>query len=109
MTSFFVRNRYKTPQTDRRAHLRIGFDCPCRWNDGGVDRRGFSRDISPNDAGFTVRAISAPEVGQDIRLIFELEPEREWLASERATVKRCDLRTDGLCDVGVELNLPDDD
>jgi hypothetical protein len=97
------RNRYNSWDRDRRSHLRLDFDCPVRWTDGGVDRPGRARDVSPFDAGFTVRRLSAPEVGQDISLTFELEPDRDWLVSPRAKVTRCDLREDGLFDVGVEL------
>ncbi len=107
MLNALKRYRYGKRDRDRRAHLRLGFDCPIRWSDGGVDRPGRSRNISPYDAGFTVRPLSVPDVGQDISLVFELDPKRDWLVSPRAKVTRCDLRDDGLWDVGVELNQSD--
>ena len=92
------------PLMERRRHPRIGFDCPIRWNTGGVDRPGWSRDVSEENAGFTVRAISAPVVGERIGLIFELEPTLDWLVHEEATVRRCDQRQPGIYDVGVQFS-----
>ncbi len=97
--------RQRHDGADGREHLRLGFDCPIRWSHvgGGVDRRGLARDASESGAGFTVRAISRPEVGQSLRLVFELDDDHEWIVDEAAVVARCDPRPDGLCDVGVVL------
>jgi hypothetical protein len=95
--------RAARPTRERRSHVRLAFDCPARWNDGSADRCGTTRDVSDAGAGFTVRALCAPAVGQQIKLIFELDAEREWLVDEKARVVRCDARDDGLFDVGVEL------
>lgn len=83
--------------------MRLAFDCPARWTDGSADRYGLSRDVSQTGASFTVRALSAPRLGERIRLIFELDSDREWVVDENATVVRCDPRDDDLFDVGVEL------
>lgn len=91
------------PELDRRSHLRLPFDCPVRWSSGRVDRYGACRDVSERGAGFTVRRLSVPRIGERIRLVFELEPEREWVVDEAARVNRCDPRPDGMYDVGVEL------
>jgi hypothetical protein len=98
----------QTRQTDRpigerRSHVRLPFDCTARWSDGRVDRFGITRDVSEAGAGFTVRPLSAPAVGERVKLVFELDAEREWLVDEAARVVRCDARDDGLFDVGVEL------
>jgi len=92
------------PLHERRTYDRLGFDCPIRWNNGGVDRYGWARDVSDGDAGFTVRALGAPQLGDKIRLIFELCPDREWVVDECAIVKRCHEDEYGLCHVGVRLN-----
>jgi hypothetical protein len=68
-----------------------------------VDRYGLARDVSETGAGFTVRTICQPRVGQKIRLVFELDDDYEWVVDDRAVVTRCDPRSDGLCDVGVRL------
>lgn len=91
---------------ERRAFLRVGFDCPVRWNTGGADRPGWARDASEAGAGFTTHAISAPEIGQTIQLIFELDPQLQWIADESAIVQRCEKQGDGLCNVGVRLSDP---
>lgn len=91
------------PSNERRRYLRLGFDCPVRWSDGMVDRFGMSRDVSEAGAGFTVRGMSAPRIGQNIRLVFELDPEREWVVDEHAKVTRCEPREADLYEVGVEL------
>jgi len=83
--------------------MRLAFDCPARWTDGSVDRYGISRDISQTGVSFTVRPLSIPHLGERIKLIFELDTEREWVVDENAIVVRCDPREDGLFDVGVEL------
>ena len=90
------------PREDRSA-LRLEFDCPIRWSCGGVDRFGTARDASEIGAGFTVRSISQPCIGQEIRLVFELDGIYEWVVDERAIVTRCDPRPDGMTDVGVRL------
>jgi hypothetical protein len=89
---------------ERRTCSRTGFDCPVRWNDGGADRVGWARDASEGNAGFVTRAISAPRVGQSIHLVFELDPDLEWLVDEEAVVARCEHRKDDLCHVGVRLS-----
>ena len=91
------------PIRERRAHMRLAFDCPARWTDGLADRNGTSRDVSQSGAAFTVRPLSAPRIGEQIRLVFELDAEQEWVVDENATVVRCDPRDDGLFDVGVRL------
>jgi hypothetical protein len=91
------------PIRERRSHDRLAFQCLTRWNDGSADRYGISRDISQSGAALTVRALSAPRPGEQIRLVFELDSEREWIVDENATVVRCDSRDDGLFDVGVRL------
>ena len=96
-----------TRSPERRAHERVGFNCPVRWDAGGVDRVGWARDASERGAGFTTRAISAPQVGQGIRLVFELDSVREWVLDERAIVARCDPGDQGLCQIGVRLTLPE--
>lgn len=104
MSSKISSHQSEWTQPDRRAFPRIPFDCPVRWNSGGADRPGRARDVSEGGAGFTVRAMSAPKVGQAIRLMFELDPRLEWIVDERATVERCDEQSSGLWDVGVRLN-----
>ena len=94
--------KFSLPREDRSA-LRLEFDCPIRWSCGGVDRFGIARDASETGAGFTVRSISQPSVGQEIRLVFELDGTCEWVVDERAIVTRCDPRPDGMTDVGVQL------
>lgn len=88
---------------DYRVRPRLQFDCPIRWNCDGVDRFGMARDASEIGAGFTVRSLSRPLVGQAIRLVFELEDDHEWIVDDQAIVARCDRRADGLYDVGVRL------
>jgi len=100
-TSAFDRSGPVRPE--RRAFPRVGFDCPVRWNTGGVDRFGWARDASEGGAGFTVRSISKPGVGQTIHLAFELDPLLEWVADTEATVERCDELDDGLWNVGVRF------
>lgn len=95
----------RRPEQRRRPRLR--FDCPIRWSTGGVDRFGEARDVSEIGAGFTVRTLNRPAVGQNITLVFELDDEYEWVVDDRATVARCDERGDGLWDVGVQLRLLD--
>jgi hypothetical protein len=90
-----------------RVRPRLRFDCPIRWSCGGVDRFGIARDASEIGAGFTVRSLSQPQVGQEIRLVFELDDDHEWIVDEKAVVARCDPRPDGLCDVGVRLRKLD--
>jgi hypothetical protein len=93
---------------ERRLYARLPFDCPVRWSagdtSGTAERRGVSRDVSESGAGFTVRPLSAPEIGDRIRVVFELESEIEWVVDERARVTRCAPRHDGLYDVGVALS-----
>jgi len=91
-------------ETDRRASSRIRFDCPVRWRRGGADRYGWARDASEAGAGFTVRSLGAPAVGDTIRLVFELDDRYEWVVDEKAVVRRCDPRDHGLCEVGVRLS-----
>ena len=90
-----------SPMPERRACPRIGFDCPVRWNRGGADGVGWARDASESGAGFVARDICAPAVGQKITLVYELEPDLEWVLDENATVVRCDDRPGGLQSVGV--------
>ena len=92
-----------SPQ-ENRAFPRVGFDCPVRWSTGGADRCGWARDASEAGAGFTVRSISAPQVGQTIQLSFELDPRLEWIVDENAVVERCDEQGNGLWEVGVRLS-----
>ncbi|HOA72210.1 MAG TPA: PilZ domain-containing protein [Phycisphaerae bacterium] len=86
-----------------RAVPRIPFDCPARWTSGGVERFGTARDASEAGAGFIVRADSRPELGQTVRLVFELDDTHHWLLDEQAVVTRCTPRPDGRYDVGVRL------
>ncbi len=90
---------------ERRSYPRIGFRCPAHWDDGGVTRPGFSRDVSEFGAGFVTRRLSAPRIGDRIRLSYECEEGREWLLDDQAEVVRCEPIEDGLCDVGVRLRL----
>lgn len=99
----YILNRPFALPGENRARPRLQFDCTIRWNDGGVDRLGTARDASEIGVGFTVRSICRPHVGQAIRLVFELDDGYEWMVDDRAVVTRCDLRPDGLCDVGVRL------
>ena len=99
-----MQTRHPLPmESERRRHMRIGFDCPVRWNIGGVDRVGWARDVSESGAGFLVRPINAPDPGEDIRLIFELDENHQWMVDDRAHVQRCESRPDGLVEVGVQL------
>lgn len=53
------------------------------------------------------RRLSAPRVGDRIRLVYELDEGREWVLDESAEVIRCDPAEDGLCEVGVRLRRLD--
>lgn len=88
---------------ERRTHHRIGFRSPAHWDAGGASRPGFSRDVSDSGAGFVTRRLSAPRIGDRIRLVFELDEKREWVVDDAAEVVRCDPIEDGLCSVGVRL------
>jgi len=103
MSSLTVRHRREFFSQEHRSSPRIRFSCPVRWNNGCVDRVGWARDASENSAGFVARAISAPVVGETIRLIFELGERYEWLVDEQAIVQRCDPCGDDLWEVGVRL------
>ena len=93
------------PQSaERRSFPRVDFNCPVRWSTAGADRFGTARDASENGAGFTVRALSSPKVGDKITLVFELDPNHEWVADTEARVARCDPIGDGLRDVGVQFS-----
>lgn len=99
-----ISSRTRRPsQPERRAHPRIGFRSPAHWDLGGVSRPGFSRNVSEAGAGFVTRRLSAPKIGDRIRLVYELDDAREWVLDESAEVVRCDPIEDGLCDVGVHL------
>ncbi|UCD27428.1 MAG: PilZ domain-containing protein [Planctomycetota bacterium] len=89
---------------DRRAYRRMGFTSPVRWSYDGVDRYGRARDLSECDAGFTVRALNAPQVGDKIRLVFELTDDHEWVVDEGAEVRRCDKGEADLFHVGVRFS-----
>ena len=88
---------------ERRANPRIPFDCPIRWSTGGVDRNGWARNVSDNGAGFTVRSLCLPSVGQAVRVVFELDSTLEWLVDEQATVVRCQQICPDLWDVAVRF------
>jgi len=91
---------------ERRQHHRLGFRCPVHWDQGedtGATRSGYSRDVSESGAGFITRSLSAPRIGDRIRVVFELDGENNWLVDERAHVVRCDSISDNLCNVGIEL------
>jgi hypothetical protein len=90
-------------QPERRAHHRLGFRAPAHWDLGGVSRPGLSHNVSEAGAGFVTRRLSAPRIGDRIRLVYELDDAREWVLDESAEVVRCDPIEDGLCDVGVRL------
>lgn len=96
---------------DRRRSPRLGFDCPLRWNDGdgGVDRPGWTYDLSDDGVGFTTRALSAPRPGQRIAVALELDDENEWLVDSAATVVRSEPREHGLWAIGLQLRPPFDD
>lgn len=103
MSSICPSDRPELTRAERRAFPRVEFDCPARWSTGGADRCGWARDASEAGAGFTVRSISAPQVGQSIQLSFELDPRLEWVVDENAIVERCDEQGNGLWEVGVRL------
>ena len=90
-----VRNRRRSP--------RIGFDCPLRWNQGGADRTGWTRDLSENGVGFITRTLSAPSLGQRIRVVLELDEEHEWPVDTEARVVHSEPQGHGLCAVGLQL------
>lgn len=88
---------------ERRAHARVGFDCPVRWGDEGQERVGWARDASDCGAGFTVPLSSAPAPGERVRLIFQLDNYCDWLLNRQARVKYCEPIEGGLCHVGVQF------
>ncbi len=88
---------------ERRAHARVGFDCPVRWGDEGQERFGWARDASDCGAGFTVPLSSAPAPGERVRLIFQLDNYCDWLLNRQARVKYCEPIEGGLCHVGVQF------
>ena len=103
MAQASARHGWDERPADRRRYSRIGFDCPVRGSAGGPERVGWARDVSEGDAGFTIRAASAPQVGDRVRVIFELEPTIDWLVHEEATITRCDQRGPGRCEVGIRF------
>ncbi len=88
---------------ERRAHARVGFDCPVRWGEEGQERFGWARDASECGAGFTVPAQAAPQVGDRIRLVFRLDNYCDWLIDPQARVAYCEPADGGLCHVGVQF------
>ena len=94
---------------DRRAHPRIGFDCPIQWGADGTDRLGWARDASEGGASFTMKALSAPPVGKTGRLIFQLDNYCEWLVALKAVVRWCKPCDGDMCLVGVRLCSPGPD
>lgn len=91
---------------DRRRHVRLGFDCPVRWNLGGADRTGWVSDVSESGLGFTTRALWAPRPGQRMQVTLELDGRHEWRVDEEAVVVRCEPRGHHLYSVGLELSQP---
>lgn len=96
----------RTALSERRWHPRIDFKCPLRWNDGGADRMGWTRNASETGLNFLTRAISAPVRGQRIAVNLEFDESHDCLLDSDATVVRCDPCGDGLCTVGLRLSQP---
>jgi hypothetical protein len=91
---------------DRRAHPRVGFDCPIQWGTDGTARVGWARDASETGASFSLQAMIAPAVGQTGRLVFRLDNYCEWLVDIEAVVQWCKPGDGSLCHVGVRLCSP---
>jgi len=94
--------------SDRRAHVRVGFDCPIHWGKDGTTRFGWARDASEVGAGFTVPTEAAPEIGESVSVIFRLDNYCDWQVCEEARVVwRRDTGT-GMSHVGVvRTSAPD--
>jgi hypothetical protein len=94
------------PLAERRQTPRLGFDCPVRWNNGGVDRFGQTLDISDHGLGFTTRPLCIPKRGDRIDLVLELDEQHDWPVDTAATVVRCDPLPQGLYVIGVQFSQP---
>lgn len=90
--------------TERRAHPRVGFDCPVRWGTDGADRIGWARDASESGAGFIARSSEAPEIGQKIELVFKLDNYCEWMVDRKAEVCWSEMIEPGVYHIGVKLH-----
>ncbi|MBP7934878.1 MAG: PilZ domain-containing protein [Phycisphaerae bacterium] len=89
---------------ERRAHPRVGFDCPVRWGMEGAGRIGWARDASESGAGFIVRSSEAPEVGQMLELVFKLDNYCEWMVDRKAEVCWSQMVEPGVYHIGVRLH-----
>jgi hypothetical protein len=88
---------------ERRAQVRVGFDCPVRWGPEDRERFGWARDASECGAGFTVPAHGAPAVGDRVRVVFRLDNYCDWLVNKQARVTWCAPIDGGLYHVGVQF------
>jgi hypothetical protein len=86
---------------DRRGHARVGFDCPVRWCKDGTDRFGWARDASESGAGFTVPTSAAPQIGEEIAVVFRLDNYCDWEICDRARVVWRDDASSGTSHIGV--------
>jgi hypothetical protein len=105
MADFLNNAQSKNRNEDRRNSPRKPFDCVVRWDTGGVERYGQSKDVSMYGAGFTVRSLSAPQIGQRVRVVLQLADDYDWLLDDAAIVQRCDSVGEDLCEVGIRLTL----
>lgn len=86
---------------ERRRHIRIPLQAPCRWTSGNDEGSCVILDVSPGGGSFAVESDCAGRIGPRVRLDVLLQSGLEWCLSPNAKVIRRESHEGGLCKMAV--------